>query len=169
MSLITCDNGCFIFCSCLEKWMRWLFKFLLNSSCYNLSSVVSRCKCHHKSNVKLNNRHMCLCDYLFFLLYVQNSIALSLVKTKGFFKECLCFISLNTMHGYGTTFQKHLYTTQSHRYNCILLCNKRGQSILSHWKIRTQKETKVNLTDRWGSNRFKVNLCSFSLPFSYCL
>lgn len=71
----------------------------------------------------------------------------------------------------------HIYTdrhTRRHRHTscrqlCILFCNKRGQSILSHWKVWTKNESKVKLTDRWGSNRFKVNLCSLSPPFSYCL
>lgn len=64
---------------------------------------------------------------------------------------------------------EHLYAAHVCSRLCLLLCNKRGQSILSQWKVWTKKETKVKLTDRWGSNRFKVNLRSLSPPFSYCL
>lgn len=110
---------------------------------------------------------------LFTYVKYRRALAWSNLTKNKRFKWMSLFQTHKQMSGLDASWQeddrslhKHLYTTHSHRHLCILLCNKRGQSILSQGKIRTKKETKVKLTDRWGSNRFKVNLRSLFLILS---
>lgn len=66
---------------------------------------------------------------------------------------------------YDWSLHKHLNTAHSHRHLCILLCNKRGQSILSHWKIRT-KRPKWNWQTGGGVTGLKL-ICAPSLLLSH--